>query len=98
MPTYAYTTYDASVNPVKCYVNFEVYDANQGFLFPKQLGRYNANTFVKHGDSVYYIAYKPTNTNDKRCCVHYTYTSNGPDGKPKTYIGDPYICGVKKEI
>lgn len=98
MPTYAHTTYDASVNPVKCYVIFEVYDANQGFLFSNQLGPYNANAFVKHGDSDYYIAYKPTNTDDKCCCVHYTYEGPGPDGKKKILVGDPYICGMKKEI
>lgn len=98
MPTYAYTTYNASTNPVKCYVHIEVYDSNQQLLFSQQLPSYNANTFVTHGTSEYYIAYKPTNTNDKRCCVHYTYKGPGPDGKEKTFVGDPYICGMKKEI
>lgn len=97
MPTIVYTTYDASVSPVKCFVNVEV-TAN-GALIAKQQIPVKPNDFVQHYDQYYYVSYEPTESGSKkRCCVYLTSEGSGPDGKAIHRQGSFFFDGNPKTL
>ncbi len=91
MPTYVYTTHDASVNPVNCCVHIEVFSTSN--VMTQHTHRFApANTFINHVGTWYYISYDPTQSNEKRrCCVWTTRTEADASGFMRT-IKDEIIC------
>ena len=93
MPTYAYTTYDASVNPVNCCVHIEVFSSSN--VRTHHVHRFaSANTFVSHEGTWYYISYDPKESNDgRRCCVWTTRTEADASGTMRTVKDEILCCG-----
>ena len=90
MPTYVYTTYDASVSSVNCCAHIEVFNSSN--VLTHHLHRLaNANTYVNHDGTWYYISYDPIQTDKKRCCVWTTRTEPDASGNLRI-IKDTVLC------
>lgn len=93
MPTNAYTTYDASVNPVNCCAHIEIFNSSN--VLTHHLHRFvPANTFINHEGTWYFISYEPTQSNAKnRCCIWTTKTEQDAEGTMKIKKDTVLCCG-----
>lgn len=98
MPSYIYTSYNDTVNPVKCYAIIEAIVDNQPPI--KSTIELPLNNFHPHGDDLYFVSYNPSKPPLQRCCVYRTSQTQGPNGEKIITYDErrPFFCGVKKEI
>ncbi len=94
MTIYAYTTYDATVNPVRCCAHIEEYNSSNVLISHNHVYA-NANTYFQYNALWYYMSYDATQVANKRCCVWTTKSAVDPNGNLVIVKDKILFCGDK---